>query len=76
MTKQFNRASCLVSRDKEYYCFFYTDSDFLNFQCVGLADGGVGAGARADGALLGLVVDMDEAEAEPVALVPLEIVEE
>ena len=43
---------------------------------IGFADYCVGAGARADGALLCGIVDVDEAEAEPEALVPFEIVEE
>lgn len=43
---------------------------------IGFAGYCVSSGARADGALLRGVVDVDEAEAEPEALVPFEIVEE
>ena len=43
---------------------------------IGFADYCVGAGARADGALLRGVVYMDQAEAEPKAFVPFKIIEE
>lgn len=48
----------------------------LSFQAIRPTDFRVGAGARADGAGLGGVVDMDESESEPVALVPFEVIEE
>ena len=47
-----------------------------DFQLVCSTDFRIGAGARADGAGLGGVVDVDESESEPVALVPFEVVEE
>ena len=55
---------------------FFLLLDIFYFDSVVLADFGVGAGGWADGTGLSGAVDSDEAKAWPVALAPLEVIEE